>query len=85
MPKQKNNKHHLLYFDTITKQFIVTNPRDWARGNKHIFPTYSFVGDDIPVTETIEKWLIDNNGFEKKVCEKNEIVTVFNFCPTKDL
>jgi hypothetical protein len=67
-------KHFMVYYQRGTGTFIVTEPRPWAKENRHVFPVYNFI-NQIPTTNSVERRLIEDYGF-RKVIENEEIVLV---------
>ena len=60
-----NKKHHTIYFDE-NNNLIHTTPKEWARANRDCFGKYNFLNNEnTPVTETINRFLIENRGFNR--------------------
>jgi hypothetical protein len=72
-------KHFMIYYQKGTGTYVVTEPRPWARENKHHFPDFDFVNNH-PTTIDIEDWLINNMNF-RRVINTNEIILVQNIDP----
>ncbi|MEI8087375.1 MAG: hypothetical protein WCG93_14290 [Paludibacter sp.] len=72
-------KHFMIYYQKGSGTYIVTEPRPWARENKHHFPDYDFVIKH-PTSNEVDEWLIKNKNF-KKVINTNEIILVQNIDP----
>ncbi|MBA4852263.1 hypothetical protein [Emticicia sp. BO119] len=77
--RQKYMKHVLKYF--VNGEEIITTPKDWARANKHYFRSFGFKNnsDDIPTTNEIVRFLINNFNFIQK--EINGVMVCFNNSP----
>jgi hypothetical protein len=65
-------KHFMVYYQRGTGTFIVTEPRPWAKENRHVFLEYNFI-NQIPTTKSVERRLIEDYGF-RKVIENEDIV-----------
>lgn len=67
-------KHFMIYYHRGTGTFVVTEPRPWARENRHHFPNYTFQPNNHPTTDVVEAWLIENRNFQRVV--DNDIVSL---------
>ncbi|WP_418510391.1 hypothetical protein [Corallibacter sp.] len=65
-------RHYVIYFDE-DNNLIHTTPRQWAMANQGLFPNYSFLYNNIPVTETINNYLIQH-GFQRIESETRVIL-----------
>ena len=77
-------KHFMIYYQQGSGTYLLTEPRPWARENRHHFPNYTFQADNHPTTEVIEEWLIDNRNFQK-VFNNDSIFLIQNVDPNLDL
>jgi DNA-binding GntR family transcriptional regulator len=73
-------KHFMIYYQTGSGTYVVTEPRPWARENQHHFPNYNFQQNNHPTTEVIEAWLIENRSFQR-VVNNNSISLIQNVDP----
>jgi hypothetical protein len=55
-------KHFMLYYAKGTGSYVVTEPRPWARENRHYFPQFDFINSH-PTTNDVETFLIQHHGF----------------------
>jgi hypothetical protein len=76
-------KHFIMYYKRGTGNFVITEPRPWAKENQHVFPEYDFI-HRIPITTAVEKRLIDQYGF-RTVIENDYVVLIQNLDITLDL
>jgi hypothetical protein len=79
-----NYKYFIIYYKKGTGTYIVTEPRPWARENRHHFPNYNFTANH-PTTETVIKHLIDNYNFKLSQFQNNKIVVIENLDPNLNL
>lgn len=77
-------KHFMIYYKKGTGTFVVTEPRPWARENRHHFPNYSFQPKNHPTTDFIEAWLIENRNFQR-VVNNNVVSLIQNINPDLEL
>lgn len=76
-------QHFIMFYKNGTGTFIITEPRPWARENRHFFPEFDFV-ESHPTTKFIEEWLMKHKGFEK-VLSTNQVVLIQNLNLNIDL
>lgn len=81
-------KHFLLYYKKGTGTIVITEPRPWARENRHHFPGFDFLNAAIghhPTTDEVGEYLIENYHFQQYESPDNLIKVLFNFNPDIDL
>jgi hypothetical protein len=69
-------KHFMMYYKRGTGNFVVTEPRPWAKENQILFPDYDFI-EGVPTTNTVEQLLINQYDFQK-VIENEDVVLIQN-------
>ena len=74
------NKHFMIYYQNGTGTYVVTEPRPWARENQNFFPDYDFT-NNLPTTNVIVNWLIENRGFQIQIFEERRIAVLSNLNP----
>jgi hypothetical protein len=74
-------KHFMIYYKKGTGTYVVTEPRPWSRENQHYFTDFNFIQNNLPTTNYIIKWLINNKGFVKSLNE-NDISVIQNLDPS---
>lgn len=78
-PKKKtqpNKKHYILYNNGGV--ISATKPRDWARGNRNLFPNYNFANSaNTPRDIQIETFLSNQRGFQ--TIENDDIVILYEY------
>jgi hypothetical protein len=69
-----NKKHFVIFWENgIVKSL---RSKEWADQNRECFNKYSFIGNDIPTSNEIDRYLVTERGFtlvadsEKFVCFK---------------
>lgn len=76
------NKHILIYYVESAGNYIVTDPKQWARANSQLFPNYTFNSSkETPISEDVGKLLCDNYGFSKHEFKEQKIVLWVNLDP----
>lgn len=67
-------RHFVVYFENFIA--VTKSSKDWARENRQYFPAHTFSERDLPTSNKIDLYLVDNLGFtlssdkEKFVCFK---------------
>lgn len=51
-------RHFLLYYDSRIREIVKTTPRTWAKANQGHFPDYTFIGEDHPKDNRIERYIL---------------------------
>lgn len=68
-------KHLLIYYDN--GQLVQTRPRIWAIEFNHLFPANIYRNpDNVPTTESIERFLINNYNF--MILENHDLSVCYN-------
>jgi hypothetical protein len=68
-----NKKHYVIFFEN--GKAVTMTSKEWADNNKNCFKN-SFIGNDIPTSNEIDRFLVNERGFtlvadnEKFVCYK---------------
>lgn len=69
-----NKKHYVVYFEN--GKAITKTSKEWSEDNQECFPKFTFIGENKPTSDAIDKYLVSENGFtltsdnEKFVCYK---------------
>lgn len=72
-------KHFMIYYQRGTGTYVVTEPRPWARENLQYFD------NQLPTTDVIEAWLINNHNFQPGNFNNHDIKILFNLDPDIEL
>ena len=80
MEKRKHNKHFVIYYSKDLGTYVTTEPRPWARANKHLFPTFNFVLRE-PSTEEDVQLLETDYNFKTEVYSNEKGAVHINLNP----
>ena len=76
-------KQFIIYYKRGTGTFVVTEPRPWARENRHHFPEIDFEKKH-PTTKYIQNYLINHLNFNIGH-EDDEISVIYNLDPNLNI
>jgi hypothetical protein len=77
-----NNKHVVIFFSKEAGNYVVTDPKQWARANQGLFPSYTFEDTDTtPRTAAIVKLLHERFNFMREDHDGEFITVHYNLNP----
>ena len=72
---RKNKKHFIIFNNGGV--ISATTPKDWARANQSLFPTFNFSdSDNTPIVDAIEKELL-RQGFSE--IRNDDVVILYQY------
>lgn len=77
-------KHFMIYYNSYTGTYVVTEPRPWSRQNQKFFPNFTFKLKNEPTTNNIETWLIKKRKFVR-VVDNDKVSLIQNVDPNLEL